>query len=409
MADRNPIFDAIVVGGGPAGFAAALSLANSGKHVVILEAMPSPGRKLILSGGGKCNFTNTLPPQDFAASFGKAQERFVRPALLNFPPHKLREFFQNIGCPSNADDGFHYFPSGKNAVDVLNSLISICRQKQIEIITSTPVASIVVQNGIVKGVKTSDGNQINSSVIVLATGGKSYPQTGSNGSGFELAKCAGHTITPLFPALTGINLAETFPATISGISLPDVTISIPSGGKDAISRGNLLFTHTGISGTAAMNISALVAEMLAKNSPVNINLNLSAGETTEIWLTRFNLWQKENGKPTIKKLLSRHFPERVASILLSEKNFTAANFPAEERRILARNLVAMPLSAISTGSFDHAIVTHGGVCRNEVNPKTMESEILPGLFFAGEILDIDGPCGGFNIQWAFSSGFQVKP
>ena len=408
MTPPNTSFDAVVVGGGAAGLAAAISLAKQGCRVAILEAMPSPGRKLAISGGAKCNFTNVLPPREFAARFGREQERFVRPALLNFPPEKLREFFALLGCPSNTEDGFHYFPVGKKAADMVRALTSECKLLDVELRTSCRVAELLISDQTIRGVRLADGTEISAAQVVLATGGKSYPQTGSDGSGYTLARQAGHRINPLFPSLAGIKTSDELPAMLAGISLPDAAITIPNAGKNAVSRGTLLFTHEGLSGTAAMNISGVIAEKLAEIGKVQINLNIDPQTDAASWLAKFQAWQLENGKSSIKNLLARQLPERLAIALTSPKNFTAANFPIAERKSLAAKLCALPLTAVATGAFDRAMVTRGGVCRDEVDPTTMASKIVSGLFFAGEVLDVDGPCGGFNIQWAFSSGFQVK-
>ncbi len=398
-------FDAIIVGGGPAGLSAAINLASKKYKCLLVERMPECGRKLLATGGGKCNLTNALSPGEMAKSFGKKQEPFCRRAIYAFPPEKLRSFFAEMGIPTSITDGFHCFPDSGKASDIRDSMLAMCRKLDVKIINHCTAQELVIDKSAVCGIKTDRGNFF-APAVILAAGGKSFPKLGSDGSGFKIAAAAGHQITPLFPAMAGIHLCENFIRECSGISLPDVTVKIALPGHNRTVRGEILFTHHGISGFPALDISGEIAVLCAQKTPVPLQLNLISDRNENDWLQTFNCWQQQKGTSKIANLLSAHLPRKLAFFLAPDT--VASRFSATARKTLAAKLTALPLSATEVDDWSKAMLTAGGVALDEVDAKSMQSKIVSGLFFAGEILDVDGPCGGYNLQWAFSSGFAIK-
>jgi predicted Rossmann fold flavoprotein len=400
-------YDKIIVGGGPAGLTAAIFAARNGNRVLLLERLNSPGKKLLATGGGHCNLTNTLPIETFARSFGK-QWRFTLPAFQNFNPQSLCEFFRGLGVETESTDGFHVFPVSNKASDVLNALLSECRKLSVEILSGKPVKQLMIENGAIVGVITDSG-EIKADKVIIACGGRSYPALGSNGSGYQLAKFAGHKIIEPLPALVELHCQEKWPGSCAGIALKSIRIDVFPPKKSAeFAEGDFLFTHSGISGPAALNISGAVSELLHQNNSAEVFVNFFPGKTVSAWMNDFELWQKKDGKKQISKIISDFVPRRLAEIFCSEsgcENTEASRLSRVSREKLSAMLSSCKLQITGTAGFDKAMVTRGGVSLKEINPQNMESRIVKGLHFAGEVIDIDGPCGGFNLQWAFSSAF----
>jgi predicted Rossmann fold flavoprotein len=399
-------YDVIIVGGGPAGLASAIFAARNGHKAVVLERLNSPGKKLLATGGGHCNLTNTLPLETFARNFGK-QWRFTLPAFQNLNPQALRDFFSSLGVETESPDGFHVFPVSNKASDVLNALISECKKLGVEIMYGKPVKQIVVENGIITGVITDSG-EMKSAKVIIACGGRSYPSLGSDGSGYRLAKFAGHKIIEPIPALVELHCSEKWPGSCAGIALKNIRIDVfPPKRTSESSVGDFLFTHSGISGPATLNISGTVSKLLHENNSTEIFVNFFPEKSTSDWMNDFELWQRKDGKKQILKIISEYLPRRLAEIFCSEsdcENTEASRLSRASRENLSSMLSACRLKIKGTAGFDKAMVTRGGVSLKEINPQTMESRIVKGLYFAGEVIDVDGPCGGFNLQWAFSSG-----
>lgn len=399
-------YDAIIIGGGPSGLASAIFAGRSGHKAAILERLNFPGKKLLATGGGHCNLTNTLPLETFARNFGK-QWRFTMPALQGFNPQDLRDFFSDLGVQTESPDGFHVFPVSNKATDVLNSLLEECGKLGVEILNGKPAKQLIVENGTISGVLTDQG-EIRACKVIIACGGKSYPALGSNGSGYQLAKFAGHKIIEPVPALVELHCSETWPGSCAGIALKKIRIEIRPPKKTAeLAEGDFLFTHSGISGPAALNISGAVSELLRQSGSAEVFVNFFPGKSASDWMNDFDLWQRRDGKKQVSKILAEYFPRRLTEIFCSEsacETTEASRLSKGSREKLSSILSSCRLKITGTAGFDKAMVTRGGVSLKEINPQTMESRIVKGLYFAGEVIDIDGPCGGFNLQWAFSSG-----
>jgi hypothetical protein len=289
----------------------------------------------------------------------------------------------------------------------LNALLSECGRLGVEILSGKPAKQLVVENSAIRGVITDSG-EINSDKAVIACGGRSYPALGSNGSGYQLAKFAGHGIIEPLPALVELHCSEKWPGSCAGIALKNISIDVHPPKKPAeSSEGDFLFTHSGISGPAALNISGTVSELLHKNKSAEIFVNFLPGKSVSDWMNDFELWQRKDGKKQVFKIISEYLPRRLAEIFCSESgcdDTEASRLSRTSREKLSSLFTSCKLQITGTAGFDKAMVTRGGVSLKEINPQTMESRIVRGLYFAGEVIDIDGPCGGFNLQWAFSSG-----
>jgi predicted Rossmann fold flavoprotein len=403
MKDRA---DIVVIGAGPAGLAAAIFAAREGAPVLLLERLPAPGRKLLATGGGRCNLTNLATRGDFMARFGR-QGRFMEPALSLLDAEGLRSFLESLGVPTRAEDGFHVFPASESSETVLAALLREARALGVQTRTGRSATGLTVRDGRLEGVETDDG-PVRTSRAVLAAGGKARPDLGSDGSGHALAERAGHTIRRPVPGLVPLVAAEPWVGERAGVSVPLVRawIDLPGvRGKEA--TGPLLFTHRGLSGLAALDLSADAAELLLERPAVPLRVDLCPGTTAEAWAARFAEWRKIRGKKLLRSLLAEHLPASLGEDLCvraGAAGLRAAEATAEQERELVRALTGLPFTVIGTEGFDRAMVTRGGVVLKEADPRTLESRKTEGLYLAGEILDLDGPCGGYNLQWAFASG-----
>ena len=394
--------DCLVAGGGPAGLSAAIAAAEAGRRVIVAEYLPSPGRKLLASGSGKCNLTNALPPEALARRFS-APFRFVRPALYSYPPGAWREFLSARGVPTVSPDGFHYFPKSMRAADVLDALLRRCRTLGVTILPGTPLRKLLIRDGKISGAE-SGRDRVDSPRLILACGGMGYPQLGGRGSGYELAREAGHRIVPPVPALVGLRAAEGWAARLPGIILPAATVRFE---KNPAGTGELIFTHNGVSGPAVLDLSGSVARHLENAAEAVLACNWQS-RPPEAYREQFALWQKQDGKKQLKTLLARMLPAAFADALCEAAELpggsSAAHLRAAQRDRLVAALTSYPLRISGTDGWSKAMATAGGVPPEEVDAKTLSSRFCAGLFFAGEMLDVGAPCGGYNIQWAVSSG-----
>jgi hypothetical protein len=396
------------VGAGPAGLTAAIAAARAGGRVTVCEQLERAGAKLEVTGGGRANLTNLLPQEEFTAGFGR-QGRFLLPALEALDPAGLRDFMKVLGVPTEVPDGLHVYPKSNRARDVLKGLLRECERLSVDLQTGVRVSDLILDNGRVRGVmanpKALSGNQ-----VILAAGGKSYAELGGTGGGYRLALQAGHSLVATVPALVPLETRETWPRACAGVSLPAAVLSIAQArGSGNSSSGALLFTHQGLSGPAALDLSGRVARLLLTRESVPLRLALFSGTPAAVWQERLDSWRREEGKKHLTTLLASRMPHSLAEAACTENGCRPIIKPAEltvlQRDSLSRWLAEIPLTVVSTEGFDKAIVTSGGVALREINPKTLESRLVQGLYFAGEVLDLDGPCGGFNLQWAFSSGW----
>jgi predicted Rossmann fold flavoprotein len=395
-------YDVLVIGAGPAGLFCAIHAAWPGHRVLLLEKNPDPGAKLLLSGSGQCNISHDGEIRDFLSHYGDHGKQ-VKPALFGFTNRDLIEFFRKRGLAMMTEENGKVFPETRRSADVLALLIKECKERGVDLHCGEPVTSVT---------RTSNGFEITtptmlyrSTVLVIATGGASYPKSGSTGDGYRFVATLGQTVTKIAPALTPL-LIRNYPfAALSGISFERMQFSVWRAGKKiADHTGDVLFTHLGLSGPGILDASREIrAEDVIRLSFVG---NLKREEFTADLSRRIQearVWQ-------IGTILAAYpIPERLNRKLLAlsgiPEDLKGNHFSAEQRSRLITNCTEFPLTVTAPGGFSVAMVTRGGVALDSVNPKTMESTLIPNLYFAGEVLDIDGDTGGYNLQAAFSTGF----
>ncbi len=405
---RQGVTDVLVVGGGPAGMMAASAAAQTGARVALVERLPRPGTKLVATGGGRCNLTNSLPKAEYLARFGK-QGRFMRPALDALDATGLRAFFHHLGIETHSADGFHVFPVSESAVDIRDALLAHCQKSQIEMHTAADVTALILHDSAIAGVETTQG-PLNASRVILAAGGCAWPALGSNGSGFALAQRVGHAVVAPVPALVPLVTGQTWPHRCAGIVIPAarLRIDLPKASHSGV-MGDLLFTHRGLSGPAALDLSGEIARLLAETGkPVPVRLHLTPETHTATWSSAIAAWRTESPRRLVRNLVALHFQHSLAEAVCAETGIgaelRAAELPGATQRHLAEWMAGVTVDVVDTEGFQKAMVSAGGVSLREVDPRSLQSRLVQGLYFAGEILDIDGPCGGYNLQWAFSSG-----
>ena len=395
------VYDLVVVGAGPAGLFCAINAGLAGMRVLVLEKNASAGRKLLASGSGRCNITNAEASVDFLRRYGEAA-RFVKPAILGYTNRNLMSFFSDRGVPLVEMNGGKIFPASQSARDILNVLLDEAARCKVEIRYGESIGSMERDGDLF--IVRSGNAEFRSRNLLLSTGGKSYPGTGSTGDGYRFAQGFGHTITETAPALAPLIIGDYAFAECAGLSLKDAEFSVLRHGKEvALESGDVLFTHKGLSGPGILDSS----RFMRAGDEILLNLTgaMSEGEVDGAILEA----SEKSGSRAVKTFVcSLGIPERLALSALSrcgvDGSSALARLGRDSRKRLARCLAAMPFRIAELGRYEEAMATRGGVTLSEVNPKTMESRIMSGLYFAGEILDVDGDTGGFNLQFAFSSG-----
>ncbi len=387
-----------VIGSGPAGLTAARVAEENGAAVMLFEARRKLGAKLLVSGAGKCNFTNILSAEKLAKSFG-APWRFMMPALRRLTPEMLVKMLAERGVASHLVDGFFYFPDSESAADVLTAL----KPDRTDCFTGTSVTEITVRDGTVCGVDCADGRSFAVDAVVAACGGVSWPQLGDVGKVvYSAVEKLGHRIVRPTPALVQLQVAEYPLGDLAGIVLDDASFTF---GKMR-TRGTVLFTHDGVSGPAALDISGAV---LAEPSGAVVKMSWLGDMNFERWEKFFIDGGRTDGRKQTTTVLGGLLPARAAALLTqlagAPPGTLISELKAPIRRKLSHLLSEMELRIDGDGDWKKAMATRGGVDLRDVSAGTLESRLVKNLFFAGEMLDLDGPCGGYNIQWACSSGF----
>lgn len=379
----------IVIGAGPAGMMAAVSAARAGARVLLLEKNSQPGKKLLLTGHGRCNLTNIFAGENLPVQYPGGGP-FLHSSLAQFPPRAICGFFQELGLEMIQEDQGRIFPRSQRAEDVLAALLAELSKSGVELL-SNQNPELLPENG---RIAVQGRESFSVSKVILATGGASYPATGSTGDGYNLAQKLGHRIISPSPALVPLVVAEAWARSLSGLSLP-AQARLGSGKKAIKGEGQLLFTHFGLSGPLILNLSRFVT------GEMTLELNLLPQARRE------DLWQ--DSSLTIGQRLDELLPRRLNRQLLQlvEIDPAARNLAGLKLQTLSELIFALPLTVVGTKPLKQAMVTRGGVDLREVNPKTMESKICPGLYFAGEILDLDGISGGYNLTAAFATGYTA--
>ncbi len=398
----------VVIGGGAAGLMAAGQAALCGSRVLLLEKMKRPGRKICISGKGRCNLTNNAKIEDFIDHFGK-NGRFLRQAFSRFFAPELVTFFEKNGLKITLERGGRYFPTSGKAPDILKVFLSWLAALKVEIRDNSPVQSLIIHDKKLIGIATK-GGEITCDTVILATGGASYPATGSTGDGYQLAKNAGHTIIPIRPALVPLEVTGGIHPELAGLELRNVEVRLFINGKRKRKLfGEIHFLKYGVSGPIILTLSGDAVDGLRDGDKVALAVDLKPAlsqQKLDARLIRdFEKRYKENFADVLRGLL----PAQLVPLCLEQTgipgNRLAGEISKKERKKLLQWLKDLRLEVSGYRSFKEAIVTAGGVNLKEVDPRSMESKIVPGLFLAGEVLDLNGNTGGYNLQAAFSTGW----
>ncbi len=397
-------YDLIVVGSGAAGMISAIVASRNGKKVLLCEQQEKLGPKLKATGGGKCNLTNTLTNEEFMNSFGR-NGRFMSEAIEAFTYQDLIKFLNDIGVDTHIPDGFRVFPVTHNSSTIIKALEQELLKLKVIVKNLTKVEDLICEDEIIKGVITHK-EEIYASNVIVATGGLGFSTLGANGDGFKFAKSLGHKITDLYPAMLPLITKEKWVANCKADTIAKAEIRIDlKKVKRLKAVGDLIFTVKGIRGPVVLDFSREVTPFLEKGMEVPLLINMIKGMNEE------DVFQHLKKKPSssLEDSLATFLPNSVIKEICnlvgadSTKKFKDLNGHIREK--LVKTLVWTPLTIVDHVGFEKAMITRGGVSLKEINPKTMQSKIIEGLYFCGEVMDLDGPCGGYNLQWSFSSGY----
>lgn len=404
-------YDVIVIGGGAAGLMAAGQAGSRGAKVLVLEKMGQPARKLRITGKGRCNLTNLSPVSEFIGHI-QPNGKFLRQAFAGFFTTELLDFMKAIGVPTVTERGQRVFPASEKAQDVVDALVRWAKKNKVEIRCNSQVAELLATDSGIQGVKTKEGEIIRARSVILATGGKSYPATGSTGDGYKLASMMGHTIHEPFPSLVPIETSGYAAQDMQGLSLKNVTATLWSNGKKIAEEfGEMLFTHFGLSGPIILTLSRVCVAEMNKGNKISISIDLKPALDEQKLDARLLRDLNEHGKMMFKTLLQGLLPAKMipvcAGLVGIPVDKPCNQISSAERKKLRYWLKNFTLEISGHRSFAEAIITAGGVDTHQVNPKTMESKFIKGLYFAGELLDLDADTGGYNLQIAFSTGWAA--
>ena len=399
----------IVVGAGAAGLMAAGRAAEAGAETLLLEKMRRPGRKLEITGAGRCNLTNVSPLAEFIEHF-EPNGRFLRQAFSQFFASELVDFFSERGLATVTERGGRVFPASGRAKDVVETLCRWVAERGVTVGTLSPVRRLLVDGHRVVGVGLPRGRVHRADAVVLATGGASYPATGSTGDGYELARSVGHKVVPIRPALVPLETAGRTARDLQGLSLKNVTLSARMDGKkQAQAFGEMLFTHFGLSGPIVLALSRKVVDALRAGEKVAVSIDLKPALDERQLEARLLRDLTAHGRQKFGTLLKGLLPRKLIPVCAESTGISpdklAHQVTAPERKRLRVWLKDFRLDVTGHRPFEEAIITAGGVDTREVDPRTMASRLVDGLYLTGEVLDIDGDTGGYNLQAAFSTGW----
>ncbi len=402
------IFDVIVVGAGPAGLLAAGSASTAGKRVLILEKMRQEGRKLLITGKGRCNITNDAEVGEFIKHV-HPNGHFLRPAFGQFFSKEILDLLHKYGVETSLERGGRYFPSSNRSADVLSALLKWVRELNVEIRCGHRVEKLLVENQIIQGVQ-ANGQKIRALKVILATGGKSYPATGSNGEGYELARSVGHTITAPRPALVPLETEGDIARQLQGLTLKNVQATVWVNDKKREEEfGEILFTHFGLSGPIILTLSRLVVNELHQKNKVELAIDLKAALDEQKLDARLLRDLNESGKKKIGNLFRNWLPASMIPVFFQllgiDQEKEGHQLTSKERKKIRNLMKDFRFRITNHRSFKEAIITAGGISTGQIFSKTMESKLVSGLHFAGEMIDLDADTGGYNLQIAYSTGW----
>ena len=398
----------LIVGGGAAGLMAAWSAATVGAEVTVLERNQRPARKVMITGKGRCNVTNDTDLNGLISAV-TGNGRFLYSAFSNFTSQDTMDFFENNGVPLKTERGNRVFPQSDKAIDIVDALVKAAKHSGVRILQER-VTAVSAENGAVTGVRCESGKRFDADSVIVATGGLSYPLTGSTGDGYDIARALGHTVTELRPSLVPLNVAEGWCSDVQGLSLKNIGFSVYRKNESKpvyTDFGELMFTHFGLSGPVVLSSSAYISDPKSMEYKAVIDLKpvLSHEKLDERIIRDFEKYKNKDFINSLGDLLPRKLIPVVVRLSGIQPSAKVNQITREQRQHLAAVLKGLTLTVTGFRPIEEAIITKGGVALSEVSPKTMESRLVSGLYFAGEVLDADAFTGGFNLQIAFSTGY----
>ncbi len=401
-------FDVIVVGAGPAGLLAAGSASEQGARVLVLEKMRQAGRKLLITGKGRCNITNDADPVEFIQHV-YPNGRFLRSALGHFFSQDILKLLHDQGVETTLERGGRYFPASNKSSDVLAALLGWLGERKVDILCGQRVEKLLVEGSSVKGVECN-GKEFRASKVILALGGKSYPATGSNGEGYALAQSAGHSIVPARPSLVPLETAGNVASRLQGLTLKNVRVTVWVNNKKAGEGfGEMIFTHFGVSGPIILTLSRRIVDELHLQSHIELSIDLKPALDEQKLDARLLRDLNDAGKKKIANLFRAWLPASMIPVFIEmlgiDPEKEGHQLSSRERKKIRNLMKDFRLRISGHRSFKEAIITAGGVSTKEISSKTMESKIVSGLYFAGEMIDLDAETGGYNLQIAYSTGW----
>ena len=401
-------YDVIIVGGGAAGCIAAGYAAQNGKKVLILERNRRPTRKILVTGKGRCNVTNNCEPEEFFRHV-RSNPRFLYSALNRFTPKHTMELFESLGVPLKTERGRRVFPVSDRALDIADALQLFIKNKNVDVLCKR-AESLLFEDGALSGVLTENGEVFRAQKVLISTGGLSYSATGSSGDGYRLAKQAGHTVVPTRASLVGIHTAENL-SEASGLSLKNVTLRLYDAKKKKPvyeELGEMLITHEGISGPLVLSASSFMStDISSYRLELDLKPGLSSEELDARILRDFSEKKNRDFINSLDELLPRSFIPYVVEKSGIDPETKVNQITKSQRMDLVSAIKSFAIKPVALGDIEGAVITAGGISVKEVDPKTMESKICPGLYFAGEVLDLDAETGGYNLQIAFATGYAA--
>lgn len=398
----------VVTGGGAAGMAAAIGASEAGHRVVLYEKNEKLGKKLYITGKGRCNVTNACDTEELFSHM-VTNGKFLYSAVYGFSNFDMMGLLEDCGCPLKTERGNRVFPVSDKSSDVIFALEQRLREQNVTVYLNEPVRELLLSDGKCSGVVLEKGNKhVTADAVIVATGGLSYPATGSTGDGYRFARAAGHTVTALSPALVPFNCLEDDVKSLQGLSLKNIEVTVYDGKKILWKEfGEMLFTHFGVSGPVVLSASSFAAKAI-KERPLLMDIDLKPALSKEQLDSRILRDFAEAKNKQFKNSLAHLFPAKLIPVMVEKSGIDpdkkVNEVTAKERERLVEITKAFRVTLTGLRGFHEAIITQGGVSVKEVNPSTMESKKMPGLFWAGEVLDLDGVTGGFNLQIAWSTG-----